>query len=159
VTRSQFHQCLSKLGIDLTPSEISALEAKYLNKIGFNYVNLLNRVQPLEIDEAKYFQFKQELEKLNYQKSPYEVDPITDVRSILIKVKDQVTKILIPEALVMVIEQNIILKVFRNRISIYEWLRDHDKLNSGRILRETFKRAFDLCNIKLFPSEVDLITN
>jgi hypothetical protein len=91
VTRSQFHQCLSKLGIDLTPSEISALEAKYLNKIGFNYVDLLNRVQPLEIDEAKYFQFKQELEKLNYQKSPYEVDPLTDVRSILIKVKDQVS--------------------------------------------------------------------
>jgi len=92
VTRSQFHQCLSKLGIDLTASEISALEAKYLNKIGFNYVDLLNRVQPLEIDEAKYFQFKQELEKLNYQKSPYELDPLTDVRSILMKVKDQVSK-------------------------------------------------------------------
>jgi hypothetical protein len=54
-------------------------------------VELLNRVQPLEIDEAKYFQFKQELEKLNYQKSPYEVDPLTDVRSILNKVKDQVS--------------------------------------------------------------------
>lgn len=50
-------------------------------------------------------------------------------------------------------------QVFRRRISIYEWLRDHDKLNSGRLLKETFRRAIDLCNLELEPSEIELIIN
>ena len=51
------------------------------------------------------------------------------------------------------------LKVFKRRVSIYEWLRDHDKLNSGRLLKETFKRAIDLCKLDLQPSEIELIIN
>ena len=35
----------------------------------------------------------------------------------------------------------------------------NDKLNSGRLLKETFKRAIDLCKLDLQPSEIELIIN
>jgi hypothetical protein len=50
-------------------------------------------------------------------------------------------------------------KAYRKRVSIYEWLRDHDKLNSGRIPRETFKRSINLCNLDLQQSEIETIMN
>jgi hypothetical protein len=42
---------------------------------------------------------------------------------------------------------------------ILEWLRDHDKLNCGRLNRDTFRRAINLCNLKIEQSEIDLIMN
>lgn len=50
-------------------------------------------------------------------------------------------------------------KVYKNRVSIYEWLRDHDKLNSGKLLKDTFKRAINLCNLDLEKSEIEMIIN
>lgn len=50
-------------------------------------------------------------------------------------------------------------KVFKKRVSIYEWLRDHDKLNSGRLPKETFRRALNLCNLDIQPGEIELIVN
>ncbi len=48
-------------------------------------------------------------------------------------------------------------KVFRRRIRLYEWLKDHDKLNSGRLSFETFRRAINPCQLELAESELSLI--
>ena len=115
------------------------LEGKFTNNLGFNYVKFLNMIQPAEVDESKYHLLKKELAKLNSTKMGiYEPNPCNDIQSILAKIKDQ---------------------VYLKRVSIYEWLRDHDKLNSGRIPRETFKRAINLCNLEILPVEVDMIMN
>jgi hypothetical protein len=141
VTRKQFHQSLTKIGLHLSDKDVAILEAKFMNKKGFNYLEFLARLQPTIVEGAKYQQLKEELNRLNTVNSTqpnYESKPKQDVQSVLLKLKDQ---------------------VFRRRISIYEWLRDHDKLNSGRLLKETFKRAINLCNLEIEPSEIELIVN
>ena len=138
MTKKQFHQCLTKLGLHLSDKDVAILEAKFVNKKGFNYLDFLNMFQPTIVEGAKYQALKDELDRLNCVKPTYESKPLDDVQSILLKLKDQ---------------------IFRRRISIYEWLRDHDKLNSGRLLKDTFKRAINLCNLDLESSEIDIIMN
>jgi len=77
----------------------------------------------------------------------------------LLKLKIKYYSILIKQKYYLLIYYLFSLKVFKRRVSIYEWLRDHDKLNSGRLLKETFKRAIDLCKLDLQPSEIELIIN
>ena len=138
VTRQQFHQCLAILNLHVSDKDKAILEAKYLNNLGFNYLEFLNLLQPNKVEPRKYQDLMNELKKLNYQKDQYEANPLRDLRSILNKIKDQ---------------------VFKRRVNIYEWLKDHDKLNSGRIPKETFRRAFNLCNLDVEKSEVDLLIN
>lgn len=117
---------------------MAILEGKFMNKKGFNYLEFLTKLQPTIVEGAKYQDLKDELDRLNTVKPIYESKPLDDVQSILRKLKDI---------------------VFRRRISIYEWLRDHDKLNSGRLRKETFRRAINLCNLELESSEIELIVN
>jgi predicted DNA binding CopG/RHH family protein len=138
VTKKQFHQALTKVNLHLSDREVAVLEAKFMNNKGFNYQEFLGRVQSCEKEKesAKYQDLKNELNRLNSVKAVYESKPLCDVQSILLKLKDL---------------------VFRRRISIYEWLRDHDKLNSGRLLKETFRRAINLCNLDIEQSEIEYI--
>ena len=139
VTVKQFEQSLSKLGLKVDTKDLDILEAKFVDNVGFYYVGFLNELQPNLIEEPKYAKFMAELHKLSAnEKEIAESNPLTDVQSILIKLKDQ---------------------VFKKRVSIYEWLRDHDKLNSGRLSKETFKRAINLCNLDIQPTETDIIAN
>lgn len=48
-------------------------------------------------------------------------------------------------------------QVFRRRIRLYEWLKDHDKLNSGRMSVDTFRRAINPCQLELAESELSLL--
>ena len=48
-------------------------------------------------------------------------------------------------------------KVFRRRIRLYEWLKDHDKLNCGRMSFDTFRRAINPCQLELAESELSLL--
>jgi Ca2+-binding EF-hand superfamily protein len=137
VTLRQFEQCLSKLGLNVAKEDLETLEAKFVDNVGFHYVAFLNELQPNIVEEPKYEKFMAELHKLSAnEKGPFESNSFTDVQSILLKIKDQ---------------------VYKKRVSIYEWLRDHDKLNSGRLTKETFKRAINLCNIDIQPSEIDIL--
>lgn len=138
MTKKQFYQSLNKIGLKLSETDVAILEAKFMNNLGFNYRHFLDYLQPIEAEKAKYNDLKQELDRLNTIKPVFETNPLFDVQSILIKIKDQ---------------------VFKRRVSIYEWFRDHDKLNSGRLLKETFKRAIDLCKLEIEPSEIELIIN
>ena len=49
------------------------------------------------------------------------------------------------------------LQVFKERVRILEWLRDYDKLRSGRMVKSNFRRALDLCQFELTESELAII--
>ena len=40
---------------------------------------------------------------------------------------------------------------------IHEWMKDYDKLRSGRMLKNNFKRALDLCKFGLEESEMAIL--
>lgn len=136
MTVKQFQQCLTKLGLTFDEKELAILRAKYGNDLGFNYLDFLNNLQPIRVEPPKYQHFKRELEQLNSKRLHFQVNPATDMQTLLVKLKDQ---------------------VYKRRISIYEWLKDHDKLNCGRLPKETFKRAINLTNLEMDTDEVELI--
>ena len=43
------------------------------------------------------------------------------------------------------------------RIRVQEFIRDYDKLRTGRMLKTTFRRALDLAHLELQASEVDIL--
>ena len=45
----------------------------------------------------------------------------------------------------------------KERIRILEFLRDYDKLRTGRMKKETFRRALDPANLGLKGSEVAIL--
>ena len=49
------------------------------------------------------------------------------------------------------------LQVSRERIRVLEFMRDYDKLRSGRMLKTSFRRALDLCRFELRESEASLL--
>ena len=51
------------------------------------------------------------------------------------------------------------LQVVKERIRVLEFMRDYDKLRSGRMLKTCFARALDLCQLGLTKKEVDILTN
>jgi len=56
VTSTQFHQCLSQLGINLSNEEVQALIGRFSDKGGVNYLAVLQCVQPSQPDQNKYQQ-------------------------------------------------------------------------------------------------------
>ena len=50
-------------------------------------------------------------------------------------------------------------KVCKERIRVLEFMRDYDKLRSGRISLTSFRRALDLCGFELSPPEVVALEN
>ena len=48
-------------------------------------------------------------------------------------------------------------QVFKEKIRIHEWMRDYDKLRSGRMLKGNFRRALDLCKFQLCESELAIL--
>ena len=90
VTKKQFNQSLTKIGIQLSDKDLAILEAKFVNKKGFNYLEFLMKLQPSAVEKAKYADLKDELDRLNTVKPVYESKPLNDIQSILLKVKDLV---------------------------------------------------------------------
>ena len=50
------------------------------------------------------------------------------------------------------------VQVVKERIRVLEFMRDYDKLRSGRMLKTCFSRALDLCQLGLTKKEVDILT-
>jgi hypothetical protein len=70
---------------------VAVLEAKFMDNLGFNYRHFLSLFQPIEVEKAKYTDLRNELAELNNTIKPvFESNPLFDVQSILIKIKDQV---------------------------------------------------------------------
>lgn len=45
-------------------------------------------------------------------------------------------------------------KVVKEAVRVYEFMKDYDKLRTGRMLRTSFPRALDLCTLGLNEAEI-----
>lgn len=136
VTKSQFRQCLTMLELHCTEPEMIALEAKFCNDTGFNYLAFLSELMPQEPPQFMYQSRLEEIRKTNMKKTLPELNAQKDLESVLLKIKT---------------------KVSRERIRVLEFMRDYDKLRSGRMLKTSFRRALDLCRFELRESEVSIL--
>lgn len=136
VTKSQFRQCLTMLELHCTEPEMIALEAKFCNDTGFNYLAFLSELMPQEPPQFMYQSRLEEIRKTNLKKTLPELNAQKDLESVLLKIKT---------------------KVSRERIRVLEFMRDYDKLRSGRMLKTSFRRALDLCRFELRESEVSIL--
>lgn len=53
--------------------------------------------------------------------------------------------------------QKIKTKVVKEAVRVYEFMKDYDKLRTGRMLKTSFPRALDLCALGLTPSEITTV--
>ncbi|CAF3527653.1 unnamed protein product [Rotaria socialis] len=136
VTRLQFRQCLAIAGLTYTEKELEAVEAAFIDDNGFAYRHFLEWIIPRRPEPLRYNILQEDLKNLNKQRVLPEIKPVTSIQDVLQKIKGQ---------------------VFRCRIRLYEWLKDHDKLNSGRMSFDTFRRALNPCQLELLESELSLL--
>ena len=54
-------------------------------------------------------------------------------------------------------KSRVLSQVFKERIRIHEWMRDYDKLRSGRMKKSNFRRALDICKFELAESELAIL--
>ena len=90
VTQSQFRQCMTMLELHCTEPEMVALEAKFCNDTGFNYLAFLADLQPAEPAKFMYQTRLEEIRKTNERGSLPELNPSKDLESVLLKVKTKV---------------------------------------------------------------------
>ncbi|CAF1479095.1 unnamed protein product, partial [Didymodactylos carnosus] len=136
VTRAQFRQSLAILGLPYTEKDLEAVESAFIDDDGFNYRRFLETISPIKVEQLKYSILQQELKDLGKQRVLPENKPLTSIQDVLQKIK---------------------IQVYRRRIRLYEWLKDHDKLNCGRLPCDTFRRAINPCNLELLESELSLL--
>lgn len=48
-------------------------------------------------------------------------------------------------------------QVCKERIRILEFMKDYDKLRSGRMLKASFRRALDMARFNLYESEIAIL--
>jgi Ca2+-binding EF-hand superfamily protein len=134
VTCSQFRQCLSYLGLTASDQEIKLMEIRFGDSKGVNYLQFLEHLQPTERLEDKY---QTRMAQLSTRRTL-----TTPGAAVVVKVDAE-----------SVLEQ-IKTKVMKERVRVLEFMRDYDKLRSGRIPATSFRRALDLCGLGLGQEEV-----
>ena len=138
ITKSQFRQCLATLDLHADADEVTAIEHKFSDDIGFNYLQFLNELIPKRPEIPKYKEHLKELQAANAQKKPREIDALTELNSILLKIKT---------------------KVCKERIRVYEFMKDYDKLKTGCLSAYNFERALDLAGLELKESEMKILAS
>ncbi|GCB74667.1 hypothetical protein scyTo_0003758 [Scyliorhinus torazame] len=136
VFRAQFRRCLSQLNLPATDEEMDLLEKVFSDELGFDYVRFLEQVDPPERPEKMYNKLMNEIHLLKESRKSLELEAATDINCILEKIKT---------------------KTYRKPVKIGDHMKDFDKLNSGRILKNNFRRALDLDGFELQPSEMAIL--
>ena len=90
VTTAQFRQCLTMLELHCSEPEMIALEAKFCNDTGFNYIAFLEELQPRDPQQFMYEKRLEEIRKTNQRKSLPELNAQKDLEGVLLKVKTKV---------------------------------------------------------------------
>lgn len=139
VSQNQMRQVILSNGILLSDEEICALENRYKDDQGFDYVRCLNEIG-LNIHEAPlYKEFHEKMIAVNRECPKREPNRLeTDIVQVLTKIKGQAV---------------------RKRIRIKEFLKDYDRHNEQCIIESNFRRGLENSNIILTLQEMDLICN
>nr|XP_031846381.1 uncharacterized protein LOC116432948 [Nomia melanderi] len=129
VSRSQLRQVLTTATVLLSQEEEFALEQRYNDELGFNYVWFLKELESKPIEASLYDSVLQEKQRINSERPPPEADA-NETNSVLILAK-------------------IKAKVVRERVKVIEFMRQYDFHNEGVIKRSQFLQGLDQlrCNL------------
>lgn len=136
VTRMKFRQALTMVDIPISEPEMAALEARFCNDVGANYIAFLQQLQPVQPPEHMYFKRMEEVRTTNDRKGLPELHAVSDLEKVLLKIKTRVSK---------------------ERIRVEEFMKDYDKLRTGRMLKISFRRAVTLARLDLYESEMAIL--
>ncbi|KAK3798859.1 hypothetical protein RRG08_050238 [Elysia crispata] len=136
ITRTQFRQAFKILEIPVEEPEFHCLEALYCNDVGVCYTAFLADLEPQEPVPFMYVKRMEELRLTNCKQALPEQRAKTDLESVFLKIKT---------------------KVCKERLRVYEFMKDYDKLRSGRMLKTSFRRALNLARLDLLESEVAML--
>lgn len=140
ITQHQFAQCLSMLNLPFTAAELATLKARFADDMGIHYVDFIHELLPNDYKpiEPCYGKLMKEVRDLNERNKTCESDGPLDLESVLLKVKT---------------------KVFKERFRLIDFIKDYDKLNSGRVSRNQFYRALGLSPLELTGAEVAVLSD
>ena len=79
------------LELHCTEAEMQALEAKFCNDTGFNYLSFLEELQPSEKPTLMYLERLKELRMTNQKGKLPERRPAKDLEGVLTKIKTMVS--------------------------------------------------------------------
>lgn len=148
VTANQFVRVLTLLQLGCTEHESSLLAKLYSDDFGFNYTQFIDTLVPYVAEETKYESQLHELQSLG-KKTTKQATGLDSERyaTMLSKSETDMFKAAMIRFKTL---------VFKERIRVYEWMKDYDKLRSGSIRRTSFRRALDLCGVGevLFEPEI-----
>ncbi|XP_076647707.1 uncharacterized protein LOC143356146, partial [Halictus rubicundus] len=134
VSRSQLRQVLTTAAVLLSQEEEFALEKRYNNDVGFNYIWFLKEIESKPIEPPLYNSVLEEKKRLNSERPPPEVDANeTNIVLILAKIK---------------------AKVVRERIKVIEFMRQYDPKNEFSIKRTQFIQGLDQLRCNLTCTEM-----
>ncbi|KAJ2947275.1 hypothetical protein O0L34_g16988 [Tuta absoluta] len=133
VSRAQVRRVLARLGVLPTPAQVRALEARYNDDCGFNYVALLKdmEVHPVESATIAGPSAPRQNTK-SHTVNPNE----TDIVLILAKIKG---------------------KMVREGLRTYDFLKQFDRHNEKVIPRADFYRGLAASGLSLTPLEMDTL--
>lgn len=150
VTLAQFRQVLCTLQLGCSEEESNTLIKLFSDQWGFDYEEFLDSIAPMTKLDTKYEGQLKELQKLGETKT-YIATGVESERysSMLPKNNNEVY----PTAM-----NRMKTLVFKERVRVYEWMKDYDKLRSGSIPASSFRRALDLCGAGIVLVEPEIIS-
>ncbi|CAH8602990.1 unnamed protein product [Dicrocoelium dendriticum] len=140
VSPNNFRQLVTMFDFTLSPAGIDAILARHSNDHGFDYRGFLAELDPPPQEELEYRYLKrlEELQQTNIRgKQRREMEPVIwDSEGVLDKIKAE---------------------VYRRRIRLSDWFRDHDNLNHGYMPRTTFRRCIGVLPLTVGETEMSSI--
>lgn len=136
VTKNQFYQVISRIGAVLTGHEILALESRYSDEMGFNYVRFMKEVDPQDRFITKYEKYIERKTLVNSERSSCPKENERNIVQILAKIKAQTV---------------------RKRTNIDQFMSGYDPMNHQSITYSEFKRGLSNANIILTENEMETV--
>ena len=148
VTPDQFIRVLTLLQLGCTEAEARLLSNLYSDDFGFNYMTFIHTLIPKIDEETKYESQLLELQSLGKKTTKQATGLESERFATMLSKEDSDMR-----NMAMIRLKTL---VFKERIRVYEWMKDYDKLRSGSIARSSFRRALDLCGVGevLFEPEI-----
>ncbi|XP_026759807.2 uncharacterized protein LOC113518964 [Galleria mellonella] len=132
VSRAQVRRVLARLGVLPAAAQLRALELRYLDDCGFNYVRLLHEMEERAVESATIARPVAAPRRPRVAADPLE----TDIVHILAKIKG---------------------KMVREGVRPRDFLRQYDKQNELVIPRADFYRGLAAAGLALTPLEMDTL--
>ncbi|KER31253.1 LOW QUALITY PROTEIN: hypothetical protein T265_13008 [Opisthorchis viverrini] len=140
VTTNNFRQLVTMFDFSISPAGIDAIIARHANDDGFDYRGFLEVLDPPSPEEIEY-KYPERLKTLQMTnilgKKRLEMEPVLrDTEGVLDQIKAE---------------------VYRRRIRLSDWFRDHDKLNHGYMPRSTFRRCLGVLPLSIGETAMNMV--